>query len=164
MKKLAILILVGVLGLTACGPALTPAPTLETLAEPTLVDDSAFAVLAVDTYFRQINEAETAADLAQPWDLLTNNAQCNPQDKCELSYFTENWWPVQAVYWLYSCSPSTVIVELHQYERGASALTTAQAPRFLRIELIQSDDGLRIDDIRSAGGVDAGCVPVAPPS
>lgn len=167
MRNLAILILAGILALVlpACGPALTPVPTVEAVvAEPIPAGDPAFAVLAVDTYLREINEAESAADLAQPWERLTNDGQCNPQDKCELSYFQENWWPLQVTYWLYSCSPQTVMVELHTYERGASALTAEQKPTFMRFDLIDSDNGLRIDAIRPAGGIDAVCMPVAPPS
>jgi hypothetical protein len=167
MRKLAIPILVGILALwlTACGTALTPIPPTEAVTQAAFpAPGSSIAYMVVDTYLRQINEAQSVADLSQSWALLTNDGQCNPQDKCELSYFQENWWPVQMTYWLYDCSPTAVMVELHTYKRGESALTAERKPTFLRFELVPFDDVLYIDDIRPAGGIDATCTPLASPS
>jgi hypothetical protein len=157
MRKITGILSVVLLGsvlTVACGGAVESVPATEAVvAEPQDGD----AVALTRQYFDLINQAEDEQDLAVPWDLLTNRAQMNPVGLFELSYFQEYWWPLQAEYEIYTCSPTLIDVVLSIHPRGQPASAEDEI-KIYQFEMIVLEDGLRIDHMRFIPQVDEGCV------
>jgi hypothetical protein len=157
MGKITTIFTVVILGAVlavACGGRAEPVPVTETLpADLQSVDP----VAVTREYFALIDQAETRMDLARPWDLLTNQAQCSPINKCELSYYQEIWWPFQADAEIYACSDTTTNAVLTIHPRGQPASAQDEI-RIYRVELIPVENGLWIDRMQVIPQVDEGCV------
>lgn len=155
MKRIFPFTLLFVFSITACAPATEPVPT------PTPVGFTAPSVEVIDTFYTSINNAQTQDDLFVSWDLLTNEAQCNPREKCELSNFQKKWWESKAAYKLYDCGPNYVIAEETRYSRNDGSLSTPAPPKFWRYQLVETADGLMIKDISGTQSPGDDCVLVS---
>ena len=157
MRKIAVFFVVGILGAVlavACGGAAESVAVTETGAADLQAMDP---VAITREFFDLINQAETAVDLAQPWAMLSNQAQCSPANGCDLSYFQENWWPLQTEYEIYACSDRTTNAVLSIHARGQPA-SAQDVIKIYRVELIPVEDGFWIDRMRLIPQVDEGCV------
>jgi hypothetical protein len=148
------LLVLGAASMAACDGTTGTVPGTETAAVETLDVDP---VAITREYFTLINQAETALDLAQPWALLSNQAQCSPVNGCDLSYFQEYWWPLQTEYDIYTCSDRTTNAVLSIHARGQAA-SSQDAITIYRVELIPVEAGFLIDRMRLIPQVDEGCV------
>lgn len=124
MKWILLCTLLFVFFLSACAPASEPVPT------PTPVGFKAPYVELVDTFYKIINNTQTKDDLFESWDMLTNEAQCNPREKCEYANFQIKWQDSKAAYKLYDCGSNRVIVEETRYPRRDSSPLTSAVSRF----------------------------------
>lgn len=155
MKKILFAILLLAAFLASCAPAATPTP-----APVRAADDSAIssAVLTVDMYYTFINVASSADELSTPWSMMTNNAQCNPTDKCDLSYFQTKWWEAKALYRIYSCGANTVVVEEMRYPRKNAAPSEMNSSRYWSYDLVENNGLLMIDKIDTVKAPGNECV------
>jgi len=151
----AILFLFLVLACSACRATSTPIP------DQTLEPSGTADVTVVEEFYRSINEAQSQGDLGRPWDMMTNQAQCNPRDKCELGYFEQIWWKSKAAYKIYDCDANRVIVQEVRYPRDAASASTPTAPRFWSYQLSEVDGVLMIAGISALQALGDECVLVS---
>ncbi len=149
--------------LISCAP--TPAPIYLPTFIPTSASTAASSaevklpvVQIVETYYKQINAAQSPNDLGKPWDLLSTKEQCNPRDGCDLSYFQTRWWEWKVIYKIYECGSNTVIVEESRYPREADPATATLKSSFVRFQLIQGEEKIFINKRQTVIEMDEGCV------
>lgn len=152
MYKIMLFMLSFLLFFTACAPAptSTPAPLGSTTAY----------VGTVDTFYRRINEAQTETDLLLAFNLLTTHAMGNPKivPANDASKFQAKWWKSKVSYKLYDCGANVVFAEETLYPRSDSPSAAPAAPRLLRFDLMQNEEGILINDITHADAPGEGCV------
>lgn len=140
--------------LSACAPASKPVP-ISTPASPIISP-----VEVVDNFYKKINEAQTETEILAAYNMFTNEAMCNPKiaANCDTTKFQNKWWQVKVTYKLYDCGDNVVIAEEIRYSRDPSAPSTPDAPKFSRFKLVQTEEGLLIDDLSLAQAVADGCI------
>lgn len=147
--------------LASCAPTPVPVyfPTLipDAVSAPTIV--TAFPVAAtVETFYKLINGAQSPDDFSAPWDMLTNDEQCNPPEKCELSYFQTRWMESKVIYKIYECGPDHAIVEERLYPRTADPASAGPEAKLIRFQLAQGEEKIFISDRRMVPALEEGCV------
>jgi hypothetical protein len=152
MNKIVLFMLSFLLFFTACAPAPTPTPA-------PLGSTSAF-VETVDTFYRKINEAQSEADVLLAFNLLTTMAMGNPKivPLSDASKFQDKWWELKVSYKIYDCGENVVFAEETLYPRSDSSSVTPTPPHFMRFDLMQSEEGILIDNITRADAPREGCV------
>ena len=153
MKKILLTSFLLTMFLAACAPAATPTPA--PTANASAVSQ---AVVAVDMFYTFINVAQTQDDLGLPWGMLTNEAQCNAIDKCEMSAFQGRWWESKIIYRLYGCGANTVLVEGMLYPRTDDAPAKMTDPDYWTYKLSDTGGVLLISKISSSNAPGADCV------
>lgn len=103
------------------------------------------AVIAVDRFFRGINEAQTAADLVSSWELESRAFQQIEPAKGDVTDFQKFWleWKVQ--YELYDCGSNTVATAQIYYPRNPNSTATPLRQFYQEYTLVQEDGQLKID-------------------
>jgi hypothetical protein len=158
MKKPLLSLLLFFALVTSCAP--TPVPVyLPTLA-PTLVGFISASVETVDTFYKNINGAQSEADVLLAFNLLTTQAMGNPKivPLGDVSKFQDKWWKLRVSYKLYDCGANVVFAEEIFYPRSDSSPVTPTLPHFLRFDLMQSEEGILISNITLADAPGEGCV------
>ena len=148
--------------LASCTP--TPAP----IYFPTLMPTAASApssvpatlpvAATVETFYKLINNAQSPNDFNAPWDMLTNEEQCNTPEKCDLSYFQEKWMESKVIYKIYECSPDHAIVEERLYPRTADPALASPNSRLIRFQLAQADEKIFISNRKTVFALEEGCI------
>ena len=152
MSKILLCLPLFVFSLSACAPAPEPAST------PTSVGFTAPSVELVDTFYKIINNAQTKDDLFESWDMLTNEAQCNPREKCEYANFQKKWQDSKTANKLYDCGSNSVIVEETRYPRSDNSPLSSVASRFWRYQMVETENGLMIKNISGTQAPGDDCV------
>lgn len=161
MKQTNLLLFLLTALLASCAP--TPAPVYI----PTFIPTAASAppsvstlpvVAMVETFYKLINDAQSPNDFNAAWDMLTNEEQCNPPEKCELSYFQEKWMESKVTYKIYDCGPDHAIVEERLYPRTADPASTNPEAKLIRFQLAQTDEETLISNRKMVLALEEGCV------
>lgn len=159
---LPLLLLVAIL--TSCVP--TSAPIYLPTFIPTLASTAASSVeiklpvvQTVESYYKQINDAQSPNDLIKLWDMPSSEEQCNPRyGGCDLSNFQTWWWKWKVIYKIYECGTNTVMAEESRYPREADPATATLKVSFIRFQLLQGDEKIFITKGQAVPQLDAGCV------
>ena len=151
MKRVLFASVLLVMLVSGCAPAATPAPT------STPVGAISPAVRALDEYYREINEARSQNDFNKPWDMLTNQEQCNFRYKCELSYFQDFWGKSKVRYRLYDCGSDRVLAEEMYYPREGDSNSAVTGTKFWKFQLVELEGRWMIDDTSAKQGPLAEC-------
>ncbi|MCE9646935.1 MAG: hypothetical protein K8S20_13120 [Chloroflexi bacterium] len=138
--------------LAACAPAPISTPQPDRSNAP--------AIAMVEQFYTGINDAQVLNDLGRSWALLSNDAQCNSVNHCDLVYFEDRWWNSKAIYTLYDCGPNLVAAEERKYPRDADPASASGNPTYWLYQLNDYDGSLLISkmDLIQAPGPE--CVPV----
>ena len=146
--KKVILFLLLAFSFLACTPAETPTPETDPVS----------AVPILEAFYQRINTAQSVDDLNLAWAMLSNDAQCSPIEKCELTLFQEKWFPLQVSYKLYDCGDGEAIAEEIRFPRGESLNSVSASPRYWKYKITAIDDVYMIDKISLVQELADGCV------
>ncbi len=141
--------------LASCAP--TPVPVYFPTFIPTMTSTLP-AAATVETFYKLINDAQSPNDFNAPWDMLTNEEQCNPPEKCELSYFQAKWWESKVIYKIYECGPDHAITEERLYPRTADPASASPEARLIRFHLTQGEEKIFISERKMVSALEEGCV------
>jgi hypothetical protein len=156
LKKILLSTLLFCTLLTSCVPASTPIIPIFPTIMP--VASTASAVAIVDEFYTLINDAQSKNDFGKPWDLLSNESQCSPVNKCDLSYFQDRWWQSKVVYTLYDCGPNRVAAQELKYPREADPASANGSPKYWLYLLSDFEGRLMISEIDLIQAPGAECV------
>lgn len=119
------------------------------------------AIVAVNNFYRWVNDAQTRDDLKKAWDLETSGPaglQCREASACQYSNFQDSWWVWKVQYKLYDCGSNQVDAELRYYKRDTSIATAPTDPIYVRYQLVEAEGELKIDKGQKIGAPGADCI------
>lgn len=149
MRKVLFASMLLIVLVSACGPTPTSVPTP--------VGAVSSAAQALDEYYQEINAAQSQNDFGKPWDMLTNEEQCNFRYKCDLSYFQNFWGKSKVKYRLYDCGSDRVLAEEMYYPREGDSNSAVTGTKFWKFQLVELEGRWMIDDTSAKQGPLAEC-------